>query len=107
MKERMTERGEGKRWGEREVAASTAALSITLIQALIILFTHTYTHVVVRNCNILKDFEGNKRQNKETARPRQKTPGPDTPKTGTNRRKLIVHASEHTIRVVQTAYFNR
>lgn len=30
--------------GEREVVASTAALSITLIQALIILFTHTYTH---------------------------------------------------------------
>lgn len=89
------------------MAASTAALSITLIQALIILFTHTYTHVVVRNCNILKDFEGNKRQNKETDRPRQKTPDPDTPKTGTNRRKLIVRAGKHTIRVEKTAYLNR
>lgn len=70
MKERMTQRGEGG----REVAASTAALSITLIQALIILFTHTYTHTVLGNWNILKDFEGNKRQNKETASPRQRTP---------------------------------
>lgn len=74
MKESAYERAYDTERGGREVVASTAALSITLIQALIILFTHTYTHTVLGNWNILKDLEGNKRQNKETATPRQRDP---------------------------------
>lgn len=57
MKERMT-RGEGG----REVAASTAAPSITLIQALIILFTHTHIHTAGELKHIIRHW-GLKRQN--------------------------------------------
>lgn len=61
MKESMTQREEGKAGvGVMEVAASTAAPSITLIQPLIILFSHTHTQFWG---NILKDTEGEKRQN--------------------------------------------
>ena len=49
MKESAYERAYDTERGGREVVASTAALSITLIQALIILFTHTYTHTVLGN----------------------------------------------------------
>lgn len=57
---------------------------------------HTHTHTQLwGNWNILKDFEGNKRQNKETANLRQKdTPPPDsdTPGAGTNKLKLTKSA---------------
>lgn len=92
--------------GEEEVVASTAALSITLIQALIILFTHTHTRARVRSCtctcthtglgnwNILKGSEGNKRQNKEAARRRQRPPW-SRHRAGANRQKLTIRVDVH------------
>lgn len=102
------ERGGQGRGGGREVAASTAALSITLIQALIILFTHTYTHTVLGNWNILKDFEGNKRQNKETATPRQRTPRSRHTESWNKQAKTDQQRTcRHRIRVMQTECLNR
>lgn len=107
----------------REVAASTAAPSITLIQAPIILFTHTHTHM--NSAGELKHIKRHREQKKKKKRKsriwrqlaqslRQRTPpsssssssNPDTQRNW-NKQEKTDQQCAHRIRVMQAEYLNR
>lgn len=119
---REGERKAGEGGIGREVAASTAAPSITLIQAPIILFTHTHTHM--NSAGELKHIKRHREQKKKKKRKsriwrqlaqslRQRTPpssssssNPDTQRNW-NKQEKTDQQCAHRIRVMQAEYLNR